>query len=189
MTDTETLLTPTLKGHSWSFYTTWGLFSPKDIDDGTQLLLDHTTANRGDRIFDLGCGYGPIGIVLGKNAASVDMVDKDFVAVEYAERNAKLNGLTNAKVYLSNAFSHVPADAKFDLIVSNLPAKPGKEFFELMLQDAKAHLAPGGRITVVFIAGLREYIKRMFKEVFGNYKKIVEAGGYTVAEATLNEEN
>jgi 16S rRNA G1207 methylase RsmC len=183
MTNPETLLTPTLQNQSWSFYTTWGLFSPKDIDDGTRLLLENLSALPTDRIFDLGCGYGPIGIVLGKNAVSVDMVDKDFVAVEYAERNAKLNGLNQAKVYLSNAFSHVPKDAQFDLIVSNLPAKPGKEFFELMLQDAKAHLAPGGRIVVVFIAGLNDYIKRIFKEIFGDYKKITQAKGYTVAEA------
>ncbi len=185
MTNPETLLTFHLQNKPWSFYTTWGLFSPKDLDDGTRLLLDNCTSKPSDHIFDLGCGYGPIGVILGKDAASVDMVDKDFVAVEYAEKNATLNGLSNAKVYLSNAFSHVPADAKFDLIVSNLPAKPGKEFFELMLNDAKAHLAPGGRITVVFIAGLREYIKRMFKEVFGNYHKLADAKGYTVAEAHM----
>ena len=186
MTNPETLLTPTLQGLPWSFYTTWGLFSPKDIDDGTRLFLDHVRPNKTDRIFDLGCGYGPIGIVLGKYAASVDMVDKDFVAVDYAERNVKLNGVDNAKVYLSNAFSHVPTDTKFDLIVSNLPAKPGKEFFELMLNDARAHLAPGGRICVVFIAGLSDYIKRIFKEIFGNYTKITQAKGYTVAEARVD---
>jgi 16S rRNA G1207 methylase RsmC len=56
-----------------------------------------------------------------------------------------------------------------------------------MLSDAKAHLAPGGRIVVVFIAGLREYIKRSFKEVFGNYSKIAEGKGYTVAEASLDD--
>jgi len=185
MPNSELVLTPNLRGHDWNFVTTWGLFSPKDIDEGTRLLLGNIIVKPTDTIFDLGCGYGPIGIVLGKNATSVDMVDKDFVAVEYAEKNAKSNGLTNAKVYLSNAFSHVPADAKFDLIVSNLPAKPGKEFFELMLKDAKSHLKPGGRIVVVFIAGLREYIKRTFKEIFGDFKKIAESGGYTVAEATL----
>ena len=188
MTNPESHLTPTLQDQIWSFDTTWGLFSPKDIDDGTRLLIENVRSKPTDRIFDLGCGYGPIGVVLGKNAASVDMVDKDFVAVEYATRHAKLNGLKNASVYLSNAFSHVAADAQFDLIVSNLPAKPGKEFFEIMLKDAKAHLAPGGRIVVVFIAGLREYIKRSFKEVFGNYAKIAEGKGYTVAEASLQDQ-
>jgi 16S rRNA G1207 methylase RsmC len=72
-------------------------------------LIENVRSKPTDRIFDLGCGYGPIGIVLGKNSASVDMVDKDFVAVEYASRNAKLNGVKNAAVYLS-VFSHVPTE-------------------------------------------------------------------------------
>ena len=40
-------------------------------------------------------------------AGEVHMVDKDFIAVEYAKKNAELNGLTNCRVYLSNAFGAV----------------------------------------------------------------------------------
>ncbi|MFA5793149.1 MAG: methyltransferase [Candidatus Gracilibacteria bacterium] len=182
---TELTLNVSLKGREFTFKTTWGLFSPKEIDEGTRLLIENVNVNPKDDIFDLGCGYGPIGIVLGSLATkgSVLMVDKDFVATEYAQKNIELNGLKNAKVILSNAFSAVPQDQQFDLIISNLPAKPGKEFFEIMMQDAYTHLKPGGRICVVTITGLREYIKRTFKELFGNYQKIAERKGYTVAEA------
>jgi len=185
----ETEFTATLCEKEWQFKTTWGLFSPKEIDDGTRLLIENIHVNSGDSIFDLGCGYGPIGIVLGTlSGGLLHMVDKDFVAVDYAKENAATHGLKNAQIYLSNAFSAVPADLQFDLIVSNLPAKPGKEFFEIILRDAYAHLKPGGRITVVTITGLREYIKRSFKEIFGSYKKIAESRGYTVAEAVKTEE-
>jgi 16S rRNA G1207 methylase RsmC len=180
----ETEFTASLRGKEWHFKTTWGLFSPKEIDDGTRLLIENTEAHPGDSIFDLGCGYGPIGIVLGTlSGGPLHMVDKDFVAIDYAKENATALGLKTAQIYLSNAFSAVPEGLQFDLIVSNLPAKPGKEFFEIILHDAYAHLKPGGRITVVTITGLREYIKRSFKEIFGSYEKIAESRGYTVAEA------
>ena len=184
MTQQEVLIKTSLCGKQWHFKTTWGLFSPKGIDDGTRLLIENIHINQGDSIFDLGCGYGPIGIVLGTlSGGLLHMVDKDFVAINYAKENAIALGLKDAQIYLSNAFSAVPEDLQFDLIVSNLPAKPGKEFFEIILRDAYAHLKPGGRITVVTITGLREYIKRSFKEIFGSYEKLAESRGYTVAEA------
>ena len=54
---------------------------------------------------DLGCGYGPIGLALARQChkGQVHMIDKDFVAVELANDNAKRNGITNAKAYLSDA--------------------------------------------------------------------------------------
>ncbi len=173
-----------LRAHPLTFHSTWGLFSPKEIDLGTQMLLEDIEVKPTDTILDLGCGYGPIGITLAKETqGEVHMVDKDFVAIEYAHENAKINGLLNCKIYLSNGLSAVPSDMKFDLIVSNLPAKPGKELYEIMLNDCLRHLKPGGRVYFVTIAGLREYIKRTFKEKFGNYKKLKEAKGYTCALA------
>ena len=113
------------------------------------------------------------------------MVDKDFVAVEYARRNAEAHGLTNCKAYLSNAFSHV-GDVKFDNVLSNVPANVGREMLYIILADAKAHLVPGGRLVVVTVAGLRQYIKRNFLEVFGNYEKVKQGKACAVAMA-VNE--
>ncbi len=110
-------------------------------------------------------------------------MDKDFIAVEYSQKNASLNKLSNCTALLSNGFSHVPKDARFDVIVSNLPAKVGKELLQIFLNDAKAHLNPGGKFYVVTIAGLREFIKRNFKETFGNYDKVTQSKGYAVGLA------
>lgn len=38
-------------------------------------------------------------------------------------------------------------------------------------------------MVVVTINGLRDFIKRNFKEVFGNYKKLKQGKAYTVARA------
>ena len=48
-----------------------------------------------DRVLDLGCGYGPLGLFLKawEPARVVHLVDRDELAVRFAARNAELNGL------------------------------------------------------------------------------------------------
>lgn len=171
-----------LMKHQLVFHTTWGLFSPKNIDAGTRLLLDHLEIRPDDRAIDLGCGYGPLGLAIAKNApeGKVIMVDKDFVAVNYARKNAELNQLNNVEVLLSNGLDQVP-EQTFTLAVTNLPAKTGKEHYYLFFNDIKDRLEVGGRFYVVVINGLRQFIARSFKEVFGNHKKIKQGKTYTVA--------
>jgi 16S rRNA G1207 methylase RsmC len=110
------------------------------------------------------------------------MVDKDFVAVDYAARNARLNRIDNAQALLSNGFSAV-GNRQFDLIVSNIPAKVGKEMLYIFLYDALDRLKPGGRLYFVSINGLREFFKRTMNEVFGNYEKVKQGKDYTVSLA------
>lgn len=175
-----------LRGFNLSFTSTWGLFSPKIIDAGTKLLIDHMEIGENDRCLDLGCGYGAIGLVMAKitQNSNVYMVDKDFVAIEYAERNVKENHLSNCHVLLSNGFSHIPK-MKFDVIASNLPANVGKEMLHIILSDASRYLNKRGKLYVVTISGLREFIKRNFISVFGNYEKIKQHKTHTVAKATF----
>jgi 16S rRNA (guanine1207-N2)-methyltransferase len=189
MSNSSPLIQTKLRNKAFKFHTTWGLFSPKEIDHGTKVLIELIETTPDAHILDLGCGYGPIGITLAKDApkGEIHMIDKDFVAIEYTEKNIKENRLKNCQTYLSNAFSHVPKDKKFDLIVSNIPAKVGKDLLQIIIADAKARLNPGGKFYVVTIAGLKEFIKRNFKETFGNYKKLKQSKGYCVAVAEKQE--
>ncbi|TVP85148.1 MAG: methyltransferase domain-containing protein [Thioalkalivibrio sp.] len=173
-----------LAGERLEFVTTWGLFSPRRIDDGTRLLLAHAEVRPTDHCLDLGCGYGPIGLTFARKAPEghCTLVDKDFVAVEYSRRNAELNGLANVDCLLSNGFAQI-ADRRFDVIASNLPAKVGRELLYTYLLDARDQLNPGGCLYVVTITGLRRFIERGFREVFGNYDKLKQGRDYTVAVA------
>ena len=45
------------------FETSPGLFSPRAVDRGTRALLAQVELSRDDRVLDLGCGYGVIGIL------------------------------------------------------------------------------------------------------------------------------
>jgi len=174
-----------LLNHDLTLKTRWGVFSPRAIDDGTILLMKYVQVNETDKCLDLGCGYGPIGLAVAKSCpkGEVHLVDKDFVAVELSNINAKLNHIDNAKAYLSDAFLSVQKDLYFDQIISNVPAKVGREQLSIILYDAFDALKPGGKITFVTINGLRHFIKDNFKSVFGNYKKLKQGQKYTISQA------
>ncbi|GAC1371530.1 MAG: hypothetical protein NVSMB39_5360 [Candidatus Saccharimonadales bacterium] len=181
----DIIFTANLKGQSLVFHTTWGLFSPKAIDEGTSLLLDYMEVAPNAKILDLGCGYGPIGLTLAKlaPAGEVTLVDKDYVAIDFTLKNAQANHLDNVKAYLSNGLSNVPVDQKFNVIVSNVPAKIGTELLQIFLHDAYDHLMPGGQLYIVTVSGLKEYMKRHLMAVFGNYDKLKQSKTYTAAAA------
>ena len=180
----DMLIDAELNHFPMKFKTTWGLFSPRSVDEGSKLLLKHIQVNSNDNCLDIGCGYGPLGLSIAKSApdGQTTLIDKDFVAIEYTEKNIKLNHLSNCETFLSNGLNQI-GKRRFQLIVSNIPAKVGNELLSLFLYDAQKHLEPGGRIYVVTITGIRRYIERSFKEVFGNYKKVKQGKTYTVAMA------
>jgi len=173
-----------LPGGHYRFATTWGLFSPRAADGGSKLLLRHVDVLPDADCLDLGCGYGILGVVLARLAPAghTTLVDKDFVAVDYARNNLTRNGLDNGEALLSNGFDAV-RDRRFDLIVANLPAKVGKELLTIYLHDALTTLRPGGALWMVTVTGLRRFIERMSKEVFGDYDKVKQGPHYTVAVA------
>ncbi|MCW8876406.1 MAG: methyltransferase [Kangiellaceae bacterium] len=177
-----------LQGENLVFETSFGVFSPREIDEGTRLLLKYLQVEQGFDCLDLGCGYGPIGIWMARKSQTgkVIMVDKDFVAIEHAQTNIMKNKVENAVAQLSNGLSTLNEE-KFDLIVSNIPAKVGNEMLYLFLYDAYHHLKPGGKFVVVTVNGLRHFCKRTFNEVFGNYKKDKQGKAYTVSSATKAE--
>jgi len=185
----DIVFSDTLQGETLHFHTTWGLFSPKGIDEGSRLLLDHLEIKPDDNTLDLGCGYGPLGLTLARLAPSGTsvLVDKDFVAIEYSKKNAELNRINNVEIFLSNGFDQI-GERRFDLIVSNLPAKTGKELHYLYFYDALVRMNPGGRFYVVTITGLRRFVQKAFLEVFGNYKKLKQGRTYTVAMARLEHQ-
>lgn len=174
-----------LLGHDLTFKTRWGVFSPRAIDEGTLLFLKYLDIAKDDKCLDLGCGYGPIGLSVAKLCpeGEVEMADKDFIAVELSNNNAKLNKINNAHAYLSDGFMSVNKSQYFDQILSNVPAKVGREQLSIFLYDSYDALKPGGKITFVTINGLRNFIKDNFKSVFGNYKKLKQGQKYTISQA------
>jgi 16S rRNA (guanine1207-N2)-methyltransferase len=109
-------------GHDLFFKTDEHCFSPRSIDKGTLVLLSAVSLRQGQKILDLGCGYGVVGIAAAKiaGAQNVTMSDIDENVLGLAKENAVSNGVSGVKVIKSDGFINLD-ETGFDLILSNPP--------------------------------------------------------------------
>lgn len=169
-----------INGKELKINTSSGVFSPRRIDPATLLLIENMRAS--GKILDLGCGYGPIGLV----AASINP-DNDVTMVEINERAAKLamenlmtNKIPNALVLESDFFEKIKDD-KYDTILMNPPMALGlKRIFEL-IGDCKEHLNKKGTLQIVARHKKGgERLEARMQEVFGNVEEVAKGGGFRV---------
>ena len=100
-------------------------------------------AGKNDTVIDVGCGSGILGITAAKlGAKKVIMTDIDECAVTATENNIKLNGVTNAKVYLKNLLDD--NTVKGDVIVANIIA----EVLIGFAAGLKNNLSAGGTVIL-----------------------------------------
>lgn len=147
-------------GNSYPLCSLPGVFSWDRLDRGTQLLIEQMQIAPTDRVLDLGCGVGIVGIVAAHLAhwGVVHLVDGNVNAVEAAQQSVRANELYNCSVQLSDCAQAVledlrsPAD-RFDVVVTNPPFHQGKATQSHMalqfVADAAALLKPGGRFYLV----------------------------------------
>lgn len=173
-------------GQKFTFDIGETLFSTFAIDHGTDILIRAIVTHKPKSILDIGCGYGPLGIILAKNnpQAEVTLVDRDLLAVRYSQYNIKKNNVINAIARGSLGVEAVK-DKTFDLIVSNIPAKIGDEAItrEFILEPYE-HLNPGGEYWIVVVSALN----RLIPKLGGKYKLDIEyvrkRRGHTVYKIT-----
>lgn len=125
-----------------------GVFSATKIDAGTRVLLvEAVRPGPAKAILDLGCGYGPLACAVAKRApgATVWAVDVNSRARDLCTSNANRLGL---KVIVM-APEEMPAEQRFDLIVSNPPIRIGKKNLHAMLELWLDRLTPDGTAELV----------------------------------------
>lgn len=170
-------------GERLEFEVAHTLFSSHQVDSGTKLLLRCLeTEQSPQRILDLGCGYGVLGIALARRfpEARVVMADSNLLAVRYARRNAALNNAPNAEVFGSVALEDVPA-GEYDLIVANVPAKVGDEAIEAeFVRGPRERLAAGGAYWFVAVSGLNHLLKRIAGRGEMPLRQVRKRSGHTV---------
>ena len=125
-----------------------GVFSPARLDPGTRLLLDTAPPPPpGGDLLDLGCGYGPLALVLAARApgATVWATDVNTRALALCQANAATAGLPVRCV--------PPGDPalpqRFALIWSNPPIRIGKPALHELLAAWLGRLAPAGTAYLV----------------------------------------
>ncbi len=173
------LLTLFANGRELLFKTDSSVFSPKKIDNATVLLIEYMRP-KGD-VLDMGCGYGPIGIVAAaiNPKCEVTMAEFNERAAGLARENLRLNKITNALVIDSDFFEAVPG--KFDTIAMNPPMAIGAGRLSRLIEECAEHLKKGGALWIVARhnkGGSR--LEERMQEVFGNVKTVEREGGFRV---------
>lgn len=141
-----------LLGHTFSFETDAGVFSKSEVDFGSRVLIDAFQMPDVDgAIFDVGCGYGPIGLSIAKANPdrTVFMMDINERAVALSQKNAQVNGVQNVRIFVSDGLSNVDDEAKAAAILTNPPIRAGKETVFRFYDGAYDKLVTSGELWVV----------------------------------------
>ena len=166
------------KGNSFKFTTNSGVFSKDHVDEATGILL-HNMPPLSGSLLDMGCGYGCIGIILGKTySLAVTQCDVNPNALALTEQNCALNAVETT-VLLSDCFDSVTG--KYDTITINPPIHAGKAVTYKMYEDSIAHLNDNGCLYVVTLKkhGAESTMKKL-SEVYGNCDAVYKKKGYYV---------
>ena len=172
-----------LRGFDLRFETQPGVFSHKELDTGTRVLIEAMRLSPRAHVLDLGTGYGAIGIVAAKLASEghVTLIDSDIRATRLAERNLKLNAIENAEVVLGDGFRDLPPKTRYDVVASNPPTHSGREVLDEMVAGAYKALKPRGQLFLVINRLLS--LRREVDQVFGNSEVVGREKGFIVIRA------
>jgi len=138
-----------INNYEFKFKTDNGVFSKDELDFGSWLLINTVLKLKiTGKVLDLGCGYGPIGIILNKLLnVYVTMIDINKRAIHLANMNIKENNCINIQAVVSDGFLNV--NNKYDYIISNPPIRIGKDKLYSLIKTAKNYLNENGIIYIV----------------------------------------
>ncbi|MBW7477470.1 class I SAM-dependent methyltransferase [Paenibacillus oenotherae] len=171
-----------IRGQQLRFMTDAGVFSKTGVDYGTRVLVEALDIPSHARVLDVGCGYGPIGIMAAKLAprGHITMIDINERAVQLAEKNAKLNGAANITVLQSDLFERVRGQ-EFDVIITNPPIRAGKAVVHQIFEEGAKLLASGGSMWVVIQKKQgAPSAEAKLEAIFGNVEEVTKDKGYRI---------
>ena len=172
------MISAEIKNVSLKFETDPSNFSPNNIDVGTLAMLSAVDFLPSDKVLDMGCGYGVLGILAAKliGQESVTMCDISESAVKQAKINAELNGVPNIDIKISDGFSEIQ-DNNFTLILSNPPYHADFSVPKHFIEVGFKKLAVGGKM--IMVTKRLDWYKNKLTSVFGGVM-VREINGYYV---------
>lgn len=160
-----------------------GVFGYGFCDDGARALSDVMELAPGQRVLDLGCGVGVIGVLAGRRiepGGSVVFADSNVRAIALAESNAAANGLISFTATASHTLTEWP-DASFDVVLANPPYYAQGSIIHLFIARGKALVKPGG--VLYLVTKQADVAWPMIREHFGE-PQAFEHRGYVIFRAT-----
>ena len=176
----------TLLGHTFTFTTDAGVFSKSEVDFGSRVLIDAFAMPDIDGpLFDVGCGYGPIGLSIAHQYPDriVHMMDINERAVGLCRTNAQLNGVHNVRIFESNGLQAC-TEQDAAAILTNPPIRAGKETIFRFYDEAYDKLRANGELWIVIQKkqGAPSTIAHL-EEKFAEVEVVEKKKGYWIVRA------
>jgi 16S rRNA (guanine1207-N2)-methyltransferase len=171
-----------VNGVKASFETVEGLFSPNSLDEGSRLLIEKIEADPEDKVWDVACGYGAIGIFLEKfYNPEIYFSDNNLKAVKQTERNLQLNNIGECSLEHADCLDSFKGE-KFDKIVSNPPTHQGKGVTDEIFQQSHKKLRKGGELYIVYNQNMN--YEQHLEQIFSKVEILEKKNNYAVTRAT-----
>ncbi len=173
----------TLRGQTFTLTLRPGVFAGGGLDPATALLAEVIEVGQGQRVLDLGCGAGILGMLAARLAPSsqITLVDASAAALAAAQENCQRNGLERVQVLASDGVAAV-REQRFDLVLCNPPFHQGHTQTNAtalrFIREAHEVLAARGRLYLVANRFLR--YEPAMQEAFGAVTTLREDARYKV---------
>lgn len=166
------------------FTTDNGVFCKENVDYGSYLLIKNTFRQAlGNRLLDLGCGWGPVGIIIKRFNPDIEVtaVDVNSRAVQLTNLNAVQNK-TLIKACLCTDI--LTLNLLFDSIFLNPPIRAGKVVIYDLYDKAYHTLRENGSLYIVIQKkqGASSSVNKL-SELFKTVTVLDREGGYWVIQA------
>lgn len=166
------------------FTTDNGVFCKENVDYGSYLLIKNTFRQAlGNRLLDLGCGWGPVGIIIKRFNPDIEVtaVDVNSRAVQLTNLNAVQNK-TLIKACLCTDI--LTLNLLFDSIILNPPIRAGKVVIYNLYDKAYHTLRENGSLYIVIQKkqGASSSVNKL-SELFKTVTVLDREGGYWVIQA------
>ena len=180
-------------GKEFIFKTDAGVFSKGKVDFGSALLIKTFSHKNNAKVLDLGCGYGPIGIVVASKLVKgeVLLADINERAVGLAKFNINnndnlINDNTAISVLQSSGFEEIK-DKDFDYIILNPPIRAGKSVIFNMYEEASNHLKENGELWIVIQKkqGAFSTIRKL-NTIYSIVEEVEREKGYHIIKSIKN---
>ena len=115
--------------------------------------------NAEDKIIDVGCGSGILGLACKKLGANVELCDTDPLSVESCKENFELNHETYDKLWEGSIYK---ANGTYDVVIANIIA----DVLRFIAKDLNSSVKEGGYLILSGILDKKEeLVKKSFTDL------------------------